>query len=206
MIELSVARLEELSRMVEGVPEQMERVLQRSLNRGLDAAKTRAFRSVSDKYDITQTEAKKNTRFWMKRARKEGDQVIGYIQYHGNKVPLYKFKGNQRTTKKGLVKVRVRRESARAALESAFITAMPNGHVGIFERVNGEYSDKRVGKVKRSKSSGRTKYAEAIKEKYGPSVPEMLENEQVIGKIQDEVQEMIDRRIDHELEQLLRGR
>lgn len=203
MIEVHAENFGELSRMLESIPSDAEKVLERSMNRGLDAAKTRAYRGVSQVYDITQAELKSNSRFWIKRAVKSNDQIIGYIKYTGGKIPLYKFSTNKRNARGLPVAVKVRKESRTTALESAFVAIMPSGHIGIFERMQGEYSEKRRD---RTKDRRKTKFSEQIEEKYGPSLPEMLEEENVMETMQDEVQEIVNKRVLHEVERLLRGR
>jgi len=203
MIEVRAENPEELSRLLESIPSDAEKVLERSMNRGLDAAKTRAYRGASRVYDISQAELKSNSRFWMKRAAKSSDQIIGYIKYSGGKIPLYKFKTNQRNLRGEQVVVKARRDSRATALESAFIAIMPTGHIGIFERVAGKYSEKRRDKTRERR---KTKFSEQIEEKYGPSLPEMLEEETVMEPMRDEVQEIVNKRVLHEVERLLRGR
>ena len=57
---------------------------------------------------------------------------------------------------------------------------MGSGHIGIFKRED-------TGK---------------IKELYGPSTPKITENEEVIQAVTDKVNEVLNRRIEHEIERL----
>ena len=75
---------------------------------------------------------------------------------------------------------------------------MQSEHLGVFHRIN-KYSSKQRNQI------NQTKYNQMIKERYGPSVPRMAENTVVIQSVEDRVSEVINKRINHEIERLING-
>ena len=73
--------------------------------------------------------------------------------------------------------------------DEAFVARMANGHTGIFERTGG------------STSNG----TDAIRELFGPSVPQMLGYEDVREKLTGEAMEKFNERLDHEVQRILNG-
>ena len=66
----------------------------------------------------------------------------------------------------------------------AFIAIMKSGHKGVFEREGDE--------------------SLPIKQLYGPSVPQMIKNEEIMKKINDEANETLQKRIEAEINNILR--
>lgn len=83
------------------------------------------------------------------------------------------------------VKAAVKRSESQVELAKSFTAQMPNGHIGIYER--------------KSDSSY------PIKQLYGPSVPRMAENAVVLKTVEDRVNEVINNRMEHELDRILNG-
>ena len=63
---------------------------------------------------------------------------------------------------------------------------MKSGHIGVFHRANGNSSL-------------------PIQQNYGPSVPQMLESKSVSAFIKEKAQEVLETRLEHEIDVLLRG-
>ena len=64
---------------------------------------------------------------------------------------------------------------------------MKNGHIGLFQR-------KSTSKKKRG-----------IKAIFGPSIPQLLKKKEIIDKVEEEAGEVLLKRIDHELDRILKG-
>lgn len=92
------------------------------------------------------------------------------------------------------------RSGGQVVFENAFIAQMKSGHLGIFE---GKGTWRRS--TRPTKTGGNTENNEKIKELFGPSVPRMAENAVVLQSVEDRVNEVINQRIDHEIERLLSG-
>ena len=75
---------------------------------------------------------------------------------------------------------------------------MSNGYIGIFRRIYQNYNNKRQNyNVKKKFANNK------IKELHGPSVPQMVGNEEVIKPILKEAEEVYNARITHELNRVL---
>ena len=77
------------------------------------------------------------------------------------------------------------RSESQVEFAEAFTAQMPNGHIGIYERKNDS--------------------SYPIKQLYGPSVPRMAENAVVLKTVEDRVNEVINNRMEHELDRILNG-
>lgn len=70
-------------------------------------------------------------------------------------------------------------------IRGAFLARMKSGHLGVFNRVeNGKFP---------------------IVQRYGPSVPQMLENANVQKYVEDRATEMLAKRMEHEIDRMLKG-
>ena len=114
-------------------------------------------------------------------------------------IPLIKFKVSPNTPKKkatpsaAVLKASSLTKFARQ--NNVFVQQMKSGHIGIFERKEGEYSA--------SRGSGQNKHTEKLKELLSPAVPQMVGNDTVMQTVEDRVNEVINQRIDHEIDRLL---
>lgn len=115
------------------------------------------------------------------------DGLIGSIEYAGTVIPLIKYNvtPQKATYGKTPVKAAVKQSESQVELAKSFTAQMPNGHIGIYER--------------KSDSSY------PIKQLYGPSVPRMAENAVVLKTVEDRVNEVINNRMEHELDRILNG-
>ncbi len=108
--------------------------------------------------------------------------ISGGVKYPGRQ--RYKYKVLKHTTLK--------------KSETAFIQKMSNGYIGIFRRIYQNYNNKRQNyNVKKKFANNK------IKELHGPSVPQMVGNEEVIKPILKEAEEVYNARITHELNRVL---
>lgn len=183
MIEISAETVERVETLLAGVPKGAERALSNAMNRGISKVRTGAVKEVKEVYTVQSSAAKKATNTRMKKAS-TGD-LAGYISFAGYKIPLYKFKV---TPKEPGMKKKVMAEvkkGSKTPFEHAFIAQMENGHKGVFERE----TSKRF----------------PIEEKMGLAMGQMLENQNVIAKLEKEAQKTVDERITHEIDRLLNG-
>ena len=103
------------------------------------------------------------------------------IQFAGRVIPLLEF--NTRYANGGLF-TQIKRANSGEALEHAF-AAPVYGQTAVFEHV-----DKTRG---------------PLRQKFGPSTAHMLQNEDVIERMDKAMQETFDKRIDHEISRILHG-
>ena len=193
MIEVSEQTMDRIHTILAGVEKADEKVLKPALARGLMAGKTAAGKMVRQTYHISAGDF--NSRGYMKynSVTKNGDGIIGSIEYSGGVIPLIKFKVSPSTPKKKTTpSAAVLKASSLVKFnrqKNVFVAQMKSGHIGIMERQKGTVSQ--------------TTGKEKLKELLSPAVPQMVGNEKVMQNVEERVNEVINQRIEHEIERLL---
>lgn len=199
MIEVSEQSIDRIHTILAGVENADKKVLKPALTRGLMAGKTAAGKAVRQTYHISAGDF--NSRGYMKynSVSQGGDGIIGSIEYSGGVIPLIRFKVSPNAPKKNKTpSAAVLKASSLVKFgrqNNVFVQQMKSGHIGIFERKEGEYSS--------SRGNGKNKHTEKLKELLSPAVPQMVSNDTVMQTMEDRVNEVINQRIDHEIERLL---
>lgn len=172
-------------------------VLSRAINRTVASVKTDIKRQVTKKYVISST----NVGATLKDVKANKNKLSGHVTSTGAVIPLGKFK----VTPQKVVTYRdgepnpthystsvFRKESPKPLVHDpkAFVAVMKNGHGGVFERVWGKKS-----KVNPNK--------EVIQQRFGPSVPQMIKNADVIDIIKNKAESTLSKRIDAEINYIL---
>jgi hypothetical protein len=146
----------------------------RALNKMADQVKVGAAREMrSAGYNLKIGDIKKG----LKVGRATGSSLVATVTASGRPIPLIGYSARQ--TAKG---VSVNVLKGRKVINHAFIATMPNGHKGVFIRPGKQH--KRVSKNGKLIWSGL-----AIKELFGPSVPDGLANAAVQAMLQRLVEE-----------------
>lgn len=206
-VEVSKETTDRLHSILEGIENAEEKVLKPALTRGLMAGKTEAGKAARQTYHISAGDFKSSGYMKYNSVSQSGDGIIGSIEFSGGVIPLIRFKVTPNTPKKGKTpSAAVLKSSSLVPFsrkKDTFVAQMKTGHIGIFSRREGVYSGGRyttkTGKV------GKNKHNQALEELLSPSVPQMVGNEEVIQSVEDRVNEVINQRINHEIERLLNG-
>lgn len=204
MMDISISQetVNRLYAILDGVADADKKVLKPALARGLSAARAATVRETRKTYHISQTAFKNSALVRIRNVTQTGSGIIGSIQYSGRSIPLIRFNVTPKapTFGKEAVTVSVKKTGSHVKLNHAFIAQMPTGHTGVFER-KGRWVMSTRKNVK--KETGNTMHNEKIKELLGPSVPSMARNTDVMEKVETRVNEVINKRIKHEMERLL---
>lgn len=196
MIEVSEETTERLSIILAGIEDADQKVLKPALDRGLTAGKTAFNKQIKEVYNITTTAINEHSKVGYNKVVMEEDELIGSIKFAGTVIPLYKFKVSPKTPTYGKKKVSVSvKKGSTGESRRAFIAQMQSGHLGVFNRID-DYSKKQRNQ------RNKTKHNQMIEERLGPSIPRMAENAVVLQTVEDRVNEVINKRIQHELERL----
>lgn len=170
-------------------------VMSRAANRAAARANTVMKQQASKGYFVTQKRIASVTH--IRRATTASPTAsVTAKDTHDN---LYQFKvtpariarpkgGNRKPPK--VYYAQVRKSGGRKALSTAprpFVAQMKNDHIGLFQR-------KSTSKKKRG-----------IKAIFGPSIPQLLKKKEIIDKVEEEAGEVLLKRIDHELDRILKG-
>ena len=112
--------------------------------------------------------------------------VVGMVSFAGYKIPLYRFNVSPTLpVQRATVSAAVLAESGRTPFAHAFIAKMKSGHTGMFER----------------DGTGRLPITEFM----GPSAAQMAANSVVVEQVEEKAQEVINKRIEHEITRILNG-
>lgn len=183
MIEISAEALERAEKILANVPKGAERAAANALNRGLSRVKTGAIRRVKQVYAVQSAALSAATNTKISKA--SGGNLCGYISFSGAKIPLYKFNVSPKAPGTGQLVTAGVMKGGGAVFESAFIAQMQSGHTGIFER------------------EGRPRFP--VEEKMGLAAAQMVGNEKIMEPLEQEAQQLVNERLEHEIERLLSG-
>lgn len=186
-IEVSQETTNRLHTILSGLGKADEKVLKPAMQRGLIAGRTAFNKQIKSVYYVSSAVISRYSHIGYKKVEMRSDGLIGSIEYAGTVIPLIKYNvtPQKATYGKTPVKAAVKRSESQVELAKSFTAQMPNGHIGIYER--------------KSDSSY------PIKQLYGPSVPRMAENAVVLKTVEDRVNEVINNRMEHELDRILNG-
>ena len=191
---IEVTGIEDVEKRLGKMKSKAPSVVSRAINRAVTNAKKNMAKETSGKYYISSGDVR-NT---IKTTKASTSSLKAAVISSGTGIALSKFKVNPGT----VVKQKGRKISARmpkayrAGVEraggakpldgdpKAFIAIMKSGHKGVFEREGDE--------------------SLPIKQLYGPSVPQMIKNEEIMKKINDEANETLQKRIEAEINNILR--
>lgn len=202
-VDISTETAERLSRILEGVENAEEKVLRPALSRGLTAGKTALNKQIKEVYSIaTNKLSSRYARYGYKSIGVEGDKIIGSLEFSGGVIPLYKFEVSPSEVNNGKVRKQVTAAVLRGGggetLENAFIGEMGSGHMGVFER-SGQWKMKK----RNTRTGEHTGNNEKIKQLFGPSLAGMAGKAVEYESVEARVNEVINKRIQHELDRLL---
>lgn len=190
-IQVNEAQLNDIKKRLGNLKNKAPTVLYRAINRAVRKAKTEAKDAANEEYFI----AKGNIEKTLRITKASRSKLSAELTSRGGPIALTKFKVSPghavKRTKKGkpspkAYKAAVKRDSGLKPLSGdpkAFFATMGSGHDGMMERV----SSRRL----------------PLKQLYGPAVPSMIKNEEVIEKIQKEATETLEKRIDAEINNIL---
>ncbi|MEA0565530.1 phage tail protein [Lysinibacillus irui] len=182
MIEINVLQIERLNQIFRDTPEQIPIVLSRAINESVQAGRTQASREARSKYTVRHGDVLKT----LKINRANRGNLYASISSKGELIPLIAF--NPRQTKKG-VSVAVKK-GERKQLKSLFLTTLTNPrYSGSATNVFGRVSAERY----------------PLRGHYGPSIPQMIENDESMASVEGRISEVLYDRTRHGIDFLLRG-
>lgn len=182
MIEITAKDIARVQAVLQGIPSGAQKAMAAAINRGLSKVQTAASKEVRKVYAVKAASTRKTTSVTKKTA--SAGNMIGSITFSGTKIPLYEFNvspkaaNTRQPVRAGVMKGNL------TPFASAFIT-MANGRIGIFER------------------EGNPRYP--IEQKMGLSMAQMVGNDEVITEIEQQAQETVQQRLDHEINRILNG-
>lgn len=193
--------LERANKVLSGVPDGVQKAINSAMPRAVAELRKKSYERIRERYAISEKNIRSEET--IKVSYQTGNGVIASVRFSGRKIPLYRFDGSRPKspiydkndlvrgyTSKGwqmLPKGRpayghVLLGTSPALFEHAFTATMSNDHTGIFSR-NGA----------------------GIEEIMGPSVAQMVGNEEVAEKLVKDASDKFEERIEHEITRILNG-
>ena len=189
---LQLANLEVTLAHIEGGS---RKALSTAINKTLPGVMTDASRKIREKVTITDKGAKKAMKIQKSDVANLGGRFVSF----GGMIPLTEYSVNQ--TKKGL-SVRVRKDKPRYLIEGAFLATMKSGHKWAGWRA---YEPEKKQPVRQLRY-GRLpkKYRLPLsKELFGPRVPDVMGNDDVMTPVMAKAQERLDKNLESQVDWLL---
>ncbi|QWU15681.1 Prophage minor tail protein Z (GPZ) [Paenibacillus sophorae] len=110
------------------------------------------------------------------------------LRWKGGNTPLIRFRTNPKSMdakRPRVLRAAVKRAGGNKKVDGAFLARMGTGHVGVFRRT--------------------TRKRLPVEELYGPAVPVMLNNPEVVAHLERVAEEEFNKRLDHELNRRFGG-
>lgn len=186
-VEFKTIGLNEIEKMLGGMEKKASNVLYNVVNRVASNVRKNISKEVLKKYGIKSADVKET--ITTKRPSKANPTSL--ITSSGSTIPLYKFRAKPKDiiSTKGIkikkrpkVKAKVLKTSSLKTIKNAFLAQMSSGHIGLFRRI---------------------KESRKIKELHGPSVPQMVANDEVSKSIFAEAEVTYNKRLNHEINRIL---
>lgn len=195
-VEISATDIKSIRQRLGQFEDKTPNVLSRAINRTVATIKTEMKRDAAKRYSIAQ----KDVAATLEDRKANSKKLYGYVKSTGTVIPLSKFRVTpQRTVSydsgepnPSHYSAAVLKGGALKALvhnPKAFIAVMPNGHGGVYERTG--------------KKSRVNPQKEVIAQRFGPSVPHMIKNKNVIDEIKNKAESTLQKRIDAEINYIL---
>ncbi|MCM3567854.1 phage tail protein [Neobacillus mesonae] len=178
-VRLDRRTVREVQRRLGDMSSKAPNVLASSLNRAVTNVASNISKELRKEYTVKTTDIK-NT---LDKTKASRSNLRAVVRSQGELIPLDKFKVSPKTVqpkRKKPIKIGVKKDGIKPVLH-AFVTDI-NG-IKVFER---------MGKPRLP-----------IRRLFGPSVPQMLNNEEVRNRINHEGYQMFNRRLDHEINRIL---
>ncbi|MFC3802809.1 phage tail protein [Cohnella sp. GCM10012308] len=171
-------------RRIGGLDKDVRKAFLSALNRTQQRMRTESGRKARETYIV---KAKSVTEQVMLR-RGSASSLSSELRWKGGNLPLMQFRTSPRgvTAKRPRVlKAAVKRAGGNKPIDGAFLARMGSGHVGVYRR------------------SARRRLP--IQELYGPAVPVMLNNPEIVEHLENVAGETMEQRLEHELNRRLGG-
>lgn len=182
MIEITSEQIDRIHSLLGGIQNAPQKVIYNVLNRAVTNVKTTSSREVRKTYKIKSSDLTSHQN--IKIAKAGPSKLEAAIEFGGNLIPLMKFNVTPKQPQRKTVSASVLTSGGKKRLVHAYVANLKYG-VGVFER--------------------KTSERESSRELYGPAAAVMVDNKEVLEKVQDSAIETIDKRIEHEISRILNG-
>jgi hypothetical protein len=188
--EVKVTGIEDVEKRLGNMKAKAPLVVSRAINRAISNVKKNMGKETSSNYYISSGEVKKTVKVVkaskssLKAAAISSGSGIALSKFKVNPGTPVRYRGKSRSP--SVYKAGVKKSGVKAldGNPKAFIAIMKSGHKGVFEREGRE--------------------SLPLKQLYGPSVPQMVKNDDVMKIINKDANETLQKRINVEINNVLR--
>lgn len=183
MVEITISQLEKMQSELKDVPKKIPIVTARAMNRSIEAARTEAARTTRKNYVIKHKDLIET----IKIKRAYPGSLEANFSSSGSVLELMKFKvrANKPLPTHGKYAVVSVKKGSNKKINNSFVAKIYKETENVYTRVGSNRFPVRVH--------------------YGPSVPQMIGNEEVIAQVEKRAAEVLDQRLDHEISRVLGG-
>lgn len=182
MIEITSEQVERIHLLLSGVQNAPQKAIYNVLNRAASTVKTTSSREVRETYKIKHGDLTNNQNVRMSKAGPS--KLEAAVEFSGNLIPLMKFDVTPKIPQRKTVSASVLKNGSKKQLIHAYVANLKYG-MSVFER--------------------ESKERESSRQLYGPAAAVMVENGDVLTKVQTAAIETIDKRVEHEITRILNG-
>ena len=186
--------LDRVASTMEGIRNGYEKILVRSLNKTITGVRTDAVKEIGKEI----TPKAKIIRDTFKLEKANYARLTASVKSIGWPLPLINYAA--RKVAKGVSFKINKRDASRTTLRGAFIATMRSGHKGVFWRKFRDTHTARQIKPRMKYSSLPPIYRLPIRQRYGPAVPAIMEDERVMTPILAQASERLTTALNHELD------
>lgn len=183
-------------KILEQMGRQANPIIARVLNRAITGVRTDITKNVRSVYNVKAQKVRRSIS--LDRASKQ--KLFARADIRSERISLLHFGARPSSASarapRGGVSVHVK--AARQRIPGTFIPSLPGGGTGVFWRVPGRHTTKRL-------TGGRSpsKHTQAIQKLTGPSVPQMAENNNVLQGVQQGAVDRVQKNLNHEIDRYL---
>ncbi len=174
--------IDRINKILAGIPGGAFKVTYAALKRAGDTAKTKAGQFAAAEYTINKGTFMRNVTEKVRTEGGSGGVASMSVSFAGTVLPLLEF--STRYSRGGQLTTQVKRNGGAATLQHAFAEKV-FGPIAVFERV------------------GAPRFP--VEQKFGPSTGHMMQNEDVVEKMDETIRDTFDKRVEHEILRVLNG-
>lgn len=189
--EINVANVEEIEKRLGNFKSKAPLVLSRAINRSIQNVRKNMGKETSQRYYVLSSDVKKTVRVVkaskgsLKAAAISSGEGIALSKFKVSPNTPVRYRGASRSPK--VYRAGVKKSGGMKPLDGdpkSFVAEMKTGHIGVFTRKTGDRLP--------------------IRQLFGPSVPQIVKSEDIMSEINAEASKTLQKRIDAEINNILR--
>lgn len=185
MIDISAQAMEEAKKSLEQIPGGIDRATRAAVNKTIRGVRTDIVTEIRANYVVKSQDIRRT--LTLSIASRSNARAV--VKSMGKPIALSKFKVRpgkvqRRGSKNKPIRVQVKKDGG-GVLSNAFLAQFKSGHLGVVER------------------KGKARFP--VEEFYGPPIPKMLKNQEILNTIEDKAHDRLEKNFTHEIVRIWKG-